>query len=99
MAIKKLVAAAEGLGDLDAYIAQKQWTAISQALGKSRDLREAVGFLTKQSGSDAAAKQAKQVFAALDGVALAVSKKDAAAARIYFDKYASAMPLLIQKLS
>ena len=58
MAIKKLVAAAEGLGDLDAYIAQKQWTAISQALGKSRDLREAVGFLTKQSGSDAAAKQA-----------------------------------------
>lgn len=98
-ALKKLTAAAAALNGIEPAIAASKWTAISQVLGASRDLREAVGFLTKQSGSDEAAKTAKRVFTALDGVQLAASKKDAATAKLYFDKYASAMPLLIKQLS
>ena len=73
---------------------------MSQLLGASRDLREAVGFLTSVEGSDPkAAAQAKKVFLALDGVSVAVQKKDAKAASLYFGKYATAMPELIAMLS
>ena len=99
LALKKLLAATAALNELEGYIASSKWTAISQTLGASRDLRESVGFLTKASGSEAATKQAKKVFTALDGIALAASKKDGATAKLYFDKYASAMPVLIQQLS
>ena len=44
-------------------------------------------------------KQAKAVFKALDGIYVAVQKKDAGTARLYFDKYAKAMPELIALLS
>ena len=99
-ALKKLVAAALALDGVAGFIAKSQWTAISQALGASRDLREAVGFLTaRPSANPNAAKQAKKVFTALDGVSVAVQKKDKAAAGLYFDKYATAMPELIKMLS
>ena len=90
---------ANALDALDAMIAGSKWTAIGQALGAARDLREAVGFLTKASDSDEAAKVAKKAFLALDGVALAAQKKDAAAAKAYFGKYSAAMPELIRLLS
>lgn len=99
LALKKLLSAAVALNDIEGYIAAQKWTAISQALGASRDLREAVGFLTKASGNEAAGKQAKKVFTALDGIALAASKKDGPTAKIYFDKYAAAMPTLIEQFS
>ena len=98
-AFKKLSTAADALNTMDAYIAKSQWTAIGQVLGASRDLRESVGFLTKASGNDTAAKQAKKVFAALDGIALAASKRDQATASLYFDKYAKAMADLLSSLS
>ena len=39
--------AATTLADLETDITKARWTAVLQALGASRDLREAVGFLTK----------------------------------------------------
>lgn len=96
--LAKLVSAAEALDALDGFIAKSQWMKISQALGAAQDLREAVGFLTKAADSPEAAKLAKKVFLALDGVALAAQKKDAAAAKLYFSKYSAAMPELIRLL-
>ena len=43
----KLLKAATALADLEIDITKARWTAVLQALGASRDLREAVGFLTK----------------------------------------------------
>lgn len=97
-ALAKLIAAADALNALDGYIAGSKWTAISQSLGASRDLREATGFLTAQAGPESA-KAAKAVFKALDGVALGAQKKDAGIARQYFDKYAAAMPVLLKAVS
>ena len=102
VALKKLLAAAEALNALDQLISSSKWTAIGQSLGASRDLREAVGFLTAQvPGSDgaAAAAQAKKVFKALEGVQLAAQKKDGKTAKLYFDKYEKEMPVLIKQLS
>ena len=84
-----------------ATVAGSKWSAIGQSLGASRDLREAVGFLTAQAGSDgaAAAAQAQKVFKALEGVQLAAQKKDGKTAKLYFDKYSDAMPVLIKQLS
>lgn len=98
-ALGKLLAAAASLGELEAFIQKSQWTAISQALGASRDLREAVSFLTAKAESKDAASQAKRVFQALDGISLAAQKKDKATAQIYFDKFEAAMPTLIKLVS
>ena len=98
-ALAKLVAAAQQLGQIDGYISAGKWTAISQTLGASRDLREAVGFLTSQAADPSASAKAKKLFTALDGVALATQKKDAKAASLYFSKYAAVMPELISMLS
>ena len=98
-ALEKLVSAAKALDSLSESIAGKKWTAISQALGASRDLRESVGFLTSQADDPKAAAQAKKVFQALDGIAVAVQKKDSSIATLYFDKYSAAMPELIKMLS
>ena len=97
-ALQKLVDAARALDALDGYIAASKWTAISQSLGASRDLREAVGFLTSQAADGKAAAQAKKVFTALDGVSVAVQKRDKVAAGLYFAKYSTAMPELIKML-
>ena len=94
-ALKKLIAAADGLAEIDGFIAASKWTAISQSLGASRDLREAVGFLTAAAADKQAEKYAKKVFSALDGVSLAATKKDKATAALYYSKYAEAMPELI----
>ena len=94
-ALKKLIAAADGLAEIDGFIAASKWTAISQSLGASRDLREAVGFLTAAAADKQAEKCAKKVFSALDGVSLAATKKDKATAALYYSKYAEAMPELI----
>ena len=93
-ALAKLTRAASALNEVDALIAASKWTAIAQALGASRDLREAVGFLT--ASNPPAAAQAKKVFQALDGVYLAAQKKDKATAASYFGKYTTAMPELIR---
>ena len=55
----KLLKAATTLADLETDITKARWTAVLQALGASRDLREAVGFLTKEQ--PAAAIAAKKV--------------------------------------
>jgi hypothetical protein len=99
LALGKLIKAANGLDGIGGLISKSQWTAIGQALGASRDLREAVGFLTTQSGSKEAALLAKKVFATLDGIALATQKKDAAAAKTYFAKYETTMPDLIRAVT
>ena len=59
-ASRKLVKAAEALGGLDEQIRASRWTSISQTLGASRDLREAVGFLV--AGNAPAGAAAKKVF-------------------------------------
>ena len=96
-AFDKLVAAATSLSEIDAAISGSKWTAISQLLGSSRDLREAVGFLTADNAK--AAAQAKKAFAGLDGVAVAVQKRDVSTARLYFGKYSEAMAVLVSMLS
>lgn len=95
-ALAKLVGAAKTLNGLGASIEKQQWTAITQTLGASRDLREAVGFLT--SNKPEAAKKSKEVFKALDGIALAAQKKLPDTAKQYFDKYTQAMPALLSAL-
>lgn len=94
-ALKKLVGAARSLDAIGRDIEASRWTAISQALGSSMDLQEAVTFL---SSSEADAKSAKKVFGALQGVGVAVQKKNREAARSFFDKYSEAMPALIEQL-
>ena len=98
-ALAKLVSAARELQAVEEYISASKWTAISQALGASRDLRESVGFLTAAASDAKAAATAKKVFAALDGVAVAVQKRDKGTASLYYSKYAAAMPELIAMLS
>lgn len=95
-AMDKLVNAAGLLNGLGEQIEGTRWTAISQTLGASRDLREAIGFLT--ASSPAAEKAAKSVFKDLDGIQLATQKKDAAIANKFFGKYSSDMPLLLKAL-
>ena len=94
-ALDKLRAAAEKLSGLGELIASSRWTAISQLLGGSRDLREAVGFLTDD---DVSKKAAKKVFLDLDGVALGASKRDGKAAQLYFASYSRDMPELLKLL-
>lgn len=48
-ALAKLLSAASALDGLGALIDGAKWTAIGQSLGASRDLREAVSFLTANS--------------------------------------------------
>lgn len=61
VARSKLIRAAEQLREIGTQIEGKRWTLISQTLGSSRDLREAVGFLTAASGDPAAVAAAKKV--------------------------------------
>ena len=93
---EKLLKATAKLNDLDTQIAQSRWTEIISRLGASRDLREAVGFLTKEQPD--AAKLAKKVFQDLDGVQLAAQKKDQKTSKAYFVKYASDISSLIIEL-
>lgn len=99
VALAKLIKAADNLNQIDGYIKTSKWTAIAQALGASRDLREAVGFLTARAEDPKAAATAKKVFQALDGVYVAAQKKDASTATLYYGKYAAAMPELLGLLS
>lgn len=96
VAFGKLLKAAEGLSGLGRQIEGGKWSSISQALGASRDLREATGFLTVDN--PAAAKLAKAVFLDLDGVQLATQKKNAAAAKSFAAKYEADMSRLLAEL-
>ena len=93
---KKAVAAIAQLNALDDSIAQSRWTAITQALGASRDLRESVGFLTK--GRPEAAALAKKLYLDLDGIALAAQKKDKKVCKAYFDRYVKDAGRLVAEL-
>jgi hypothetical protein len=95
-AFKKLTDTAQTLNGLKADIEKSRYTAISQALGASRDLREAVGFLTAQSGKATAAAAAKRVFKDLDGIALGVQQKKMDIAASYFAKYEADMTELFR---
>eukprot|EP00965_Chrysotila_dentata_P186689 6163690-Pleurochrysis_carterae.AAC.6 len=97
-AMKKLVNAAANLNGLESDIAASRWTSIAQSLGASRDLREAVGFLTAASKSQNAANAAKKVFRDLDGIALAAQKKNVLAASTSFKQYTQDMPALFKAL-
>ena len=95
-ASRKLVNAAQALGGLDEQIRASRWTSISQTLGASRDLREAVGFLV--AGNASAGAAAKKVFKDLDGVSLSVQKKSQDAAAKYFKSYVVDMAALFTLL-
>ena len=95
---EKLLKATAKLNDLDTQIAQSRWTEIISRLGASRDLREAVGFLTAAAADPSAAAAAKKVFQDLDGIQLAAQKKDAGTARKYFDKYEADIATLLKRL-
>ena len=95
-ASRKLVNAAQALGGLDEQIRASRWTSISQTLGASRDLREAVGFLV--AGNASAGAAAKKVFKDLDGVSLSVQKKSQDAAAKYFKGYIVDMAALFTLL-
>ena len=99
-ALAKLTRAASALNEVDALIAASKWTAIAQALGASRDLREAVGFLSAASRDQTATSgAAKKVFKDLDGVALGAQKKDRAISKTYVAKYEQDVAELIRLLS
>lgn len=92
----KALAAIRQLNTLDSDIEQSRWTAISQALGASRDLRESVGFLT--AGRPEAAAIAKKLYLDLDGIYLAAQKKDKKVCQSYFDKYVKDAGRLVAEL-
>ena len=60
-ALSKLLKAAKQLNSIGGQIDGSKWTQIGQALGSSRDLREAVGFLTAAAADPASAFAAKKV--------------------------------------
>ena len=105
----------KAIGDLDglgAMIEKQRWTQISQTLGASRDLREAMSFLTRSNtvkegeagfAKDAtenkeAAALAKKVFKDLDTVQLASTKKLPDVAMKGFKAYTEDMPKLLNAL-
>ena len=98
LALSKLLKAIEQLNALGSQIDGTKWTMIGQTLGLSRDLREAVGFLTAAAADPSAAAAAKKVFQDLDGIQLAAQKKDAGTARKYFDKYEADIATLLKRL-
>ena len=98
LALSKLLKAVEQLNALGSQIDGTKWTMIGQTLGLSRDLREAVGFLTAAAADPSAAAAAKKVFQDLDGIQLAAQKKDAGTARKYFDKYEADIATLLKRL-
>ncbi len=95
-ALDKIVAATRSLDGIGEQIESAKWSSVSQSLGASMDLQEAVNFLA--AGSDKDLKLAKKVFTDLQGVAVAVKQKNQDASRLYFGKYASDMPALLQQL-
>ncbi|KAL1529788.1 hypothetical protein AB1Y20_000722 [Prymnesium parvum] len=99
LALSKLTKAAEQLQSLGSQVEGCKWSKIAQTLGISRDLREAVGFLTSAAKDPAATAIAKKVFQDLDGVQLAAQKKDAKTAMKYFNQYETDMAKLLSLLS
>ena len=98
LALSKLLQAAGQLNTIGPLIEGSKWTQITQTLGSSRDLREAVGFLTTAAADPAATAAAKKVFQDLDGVQLAAQKKDGQTANRFFYKYESDMEKLLKLL-
>ena len=107
--LQKAIADLDGIG---AMIEKQRWTQISQTLGASRDLREAMSFLTRSNtvkegeagfAKDAtenkeAAALAKKVFKDLDTVQLASSKKLPDVAMKGYKAYTEDMPKLLNAL-
>ena len=105
----KAIADLDGIGVM---IEKQRWTQISQTLGASRDLREAMSFLTRSNtvkegeagfAKDAtenkeAAALAKKVFKDLDTVQLASSKKLPDVAMKGYTAYTEDMPKLLNAL-
>jgi len=95
-ATNKLEKATVQLNQLGDLLQQSKWTAIAQVLGASRDLREAVGFLTLDKAFATAA--AKKVFKDLEGIQLAAQKKDRDTGLTFFKRYVEDIPALLRSL-
>ena len=93
---KKALAAIVKLNALDSDIEASRWSAITQALGSARDLKESVGFLTK--GRPDATALAKKLYLDLDGINLAAQKKDKKVCKTYFEKYVKDASKLVAEL-
>lgn len=98
LALAKLLKAVAALNEVGVLIEGTKWTQIIQTLGSSRDLREAVGFLTSAAADPAAAAIAKKVFASLDGVQVAAMKKDRDTALKFYTKYETEVAKLLALL-
>ena len=107
--LQKAISDLDGLGEL---IEKQRWSQISQVLGASRDLREAMSFLTRSNTvkegeagfaksadeNKEAAALAKKVFKDLETVQLASSKKLPDVAKKAFVAYQADMPKLLNAL-